>query len=364
MGNRTLGKSNETPPSSKYLLSDDSGPPTLKDIAQISGLAVPTVSRALSGASDIGLKTRERVRKIADEIGYIPNRAGLRLRTGKTNVIALLLPSDLEGMNYSSEYVSSIAAGLRETQYNLILTPFFPDQDLMRPIRNIVRNRSADAIIMNQTREHDERIQYLMEQDFPFVTHGRSKWADQHPYLDFDNFEFIRLASRKLRQKGRRSLLLITPHQAQNYAQNMIEGARVAAKEQGITIEIVEEPSNQDGPLSLKSIVNETLTGQSSIDGIISCTVMTTVHLLLILSELGKNVGSDIDVCAKERFPFFSLIRPDVLTVREDLTQAGSFLAKAALHAIEHPKDPPLQLLVTPEQEDNVQINSLSPEHP
>jgi LacI family transcriptional regulator len=138
----------------------------------------------------------------------------------------------------------------------------------------------------------------------------------------------------------------------------------VAAKEQDITIEIVEEPSNQDGSLSLKNIVKETLTGQSSIDGIISCTVMTTVHLLLILSELGKNVGSDIDVCAKERFPFFSLIRPDVLTVREDLTQAGSFLAKAALHAIEHPKDPPLQLLVTPEQEDNVQINPLLPEHP
>ena len=87
-------------------------------------------------------------------------------------------------------------------------------------------------------------------------------------------------------------------------------------------------------------------------------------HLLLILSELGKNVGSDIDLCAKERLPFFSLIRPDVLTVREDLTQAGSFLAKDAMHAIEHPKDPPLQLLVTPEQEDNVQINPLLPEHP
>ena len=61
----------------------EAAPPTLKDIALLAGLAVPTVSRALSGASDIGLKTRERVRKIADEIRYAPNRAGLRLRTGK-----------------------------------------------------------------------------------------------------------------------------------------------------------------------------------------------------------------------------------------------------------------------------------------
>ena len=55
----------------------------------------------------------------------------------KTNVIAHLMPSDLEGMNYSSGYVASIAAALRETQYNLILAPFFPDQDPMRAVKTL-----------------------------------------------------------------------------------------------------------------------------------------------------------------------------------------------------------------------------------
>ena len=65
--------------------------PTLKTIAELSGLAVPTVSRALNDAPDIGAKTKEKVRRIADEIGYIPNRAGVRLRTGRTNVVSLML---------------------------------------------------------------------------------------------------------------------------------------------------------------------------------------------------------------------------------------------------------------------------------
>ncbi len=47
--------------------------PTLKTISQISGLAVPTVSRALNDAPDIGSATKKLVRKIADEIGYVPN---------------------------------------------------------------------------------------------------------------------------------------------------------------------------------------------------------------------------------------------------------------------------------------------------
>ena len=233
----------------------------------------------------------------------------------------------------------------------------------MRAVRNIVRNRSADAIIINQTRENDVRIQYLMEQEFPFVTHGRSKWADKHSFLDFDNFEFIKLAARKLHNRGRRSLLMITPHQAQNYAQNMISGANAAAKELNITFDIVEEPSSEDAPETLKNILKECITGTSSIDGIICCTVMTTIHLVPILKRFGKTLGTDIDLCAKERFTFFSLIRPDILTIREDLNQSGSFLAKAALHAIEHPEDPPLQLLVTPKYEENENLYNLSSEN-
>ena len=93
---------------------------------------------------------------------------------------------------------------------------------------------------MNQTHQNDLRIQYLMEQEFPFVTHWCSKWSDKHSFLDFDNFEFIKLAARKLHKRGRRSLLMITPNQAQNFAQNMICGANAAAKELNTTFDIVE----------------------------------------------------------------------------------------------------------------------------
>ena len=65
--------------------------PTLKTISRLSGMAVPTVSRALGDAPDISLETKAKVRRIADKIGYIPNRAGVRLRTGRTYVIALVL---------------------------------------------------------------------------------------------------------------------------------------------------------------------------------------------------------------------------------------------------------------------------------
>ena len=57
--------------------------PTLKTLARLSGFAVATVSRALSDAPDIGDNTKNLVKHIAEAVGYVPNRAGVRLRTGK-----------------------------------------------------------------------------------------------------------------------------------------------------------------------------------------------------------------------------------------------------------------------------------------
>ena len=112
--------------------------PTLKTISRLSGMAVPTVSRALGDAPDISLETKAKVRRIADKIGYIPNRAGVRLRTGRTYVIALVLSTEHDVMNMTARLISSIADGLRGSLYHLVVTPDFPDEDPMKAIRYIV----------------------------------------------------------------------------------------------------------------------------------------------------------------------------------------------------------------------------------
>ena len=126
--------------------------PTLKTIAELSGLAVPTVSRALNDAPDIGQATKDKVRRIAADIGYRPNRAGLRLRTGKTNVIALILSTEHDIMNHTARLITSIAAATRNTPYHMIVTPYFPDQDPMEPVRYVTETGSADGIIIKLLR--------------------------------------------------------------------------------------------------------------------------------------------------------------------------------------------------------------------
>lgn len=67
---------------------------TLKDLAKASGVSIGTVSRALNDKNEVSAKTSERIRQLAQELGYIPNRAGRALSAQKNiNFIGVCIPS-------------------------------------------------------------------------------------------------------------------------------------------------------------------------------------------------------------------------------------------------------------------------------
>ncbi|WP_106745338.1 LacI family transcriptional regulator [Yoonia maritima] len=324
------------------------GKPTLKTIARISGLAVPTVSRALNDAPDIGNETKKLIRKIAKDIGYVPNRAGVRLRTGRTNVIGLVMSTEHDLMSHTARLISSVASGLRDTPFHMVVTPFFPDQDPMDPIRYIVESGSADAIILNQIRPDDPRVAYLMERGFPFAAHGRSNWADQHPYYDYDNEAFGHLALTKLVAHGRKNILVIAPPIEHSYALHLLAGVNTAATEHGVTTIVADSVTSDSSIADVVAYINHSLTQHPEIDAILSASTSSAMAAVAAIEQSGGQVGKEIDVFAKEALPFLKLFRADILTVAEQVGTAGQFLAKAAIQAIRQPTAPPMQQLEVP----------------
>ncbi len=322
--------------------------PTLKTISEISGFAVPTVSRALKGAPDIGKSTKETVQRIAREIGYVPNRAGVRLKTGKTNVISLVLSTEQDMMNHPARLISSFAGTLRETNYHVIVTPFFPDEDPMKPVKYIVETGSADAIILNQTEPKDARVAYLMERKFPFATHGRTDWSHLHPYFDFDNDKFGRYAVSELTNRGRSNLLLIAPPPSQTYGREMIAGAFDEAAVHGVSIARLDPTTSVEPSDDIRSAVATYMATNPNTDAIICASTASAMAAVAAVENPGRHIGTDIDVFAKEVAPFLKLFRPGILSVREDTGLAGQFLARAAMQAINRPELPPLQDLDFP----------------
>ncbi len=319
--------------------------PTLKTIAELSGLAIPTVSRALNDAPDIGEKTKARVRSIAKDIGYVPDRTGLRLRTGKTNVISLVMGAENAVTDHTGQMISSIAKALRDTQYHLNITPYFPNEDPMIPVRYIVETQSADAVILNRIETEDPRVAYLMERKFPFAAHGRTKWKEVHPYFDFDNTTFGALACQKLVAAGRSHILLMPPPIKQNYARDMIEGATASAAQLGVALQVLRDVNGDDATQVIEQRIADHLAQTPQADALICPSATAAMAGTVACEKVGRRLGADIDLFAKEALPFLHSFRPSIMTVRENVIHAGEFLARAAIQAIEHPGAPPLQEL-------------------
>ncbi|TXH68451.1 MAG: LacI family DNA-binding transcriptional regulator [Thiothrix sp.] len=323
--------------------------PTLKTIAELSGLAVPTVSRALKDAPDINSETKKLVRKVATEIGYVPHPAGVRLRTGRTFVISLVLSTSNEMMTHAARLMAAMVKELRGTPYHLIITPFFPDEDPMTPVRYVVETGAADALILNETTPDDARVKYLLERGFPFATHGRSRYCEQHPYFDYDNLSFGRIAVEALVQKKRRFIWMLAPPPQHNYALNMIEGAKTACTNQGLTLYVSEAINSEQSIEEVTQKVTELLKNEPQLDAFICASTNAAIGVTAALEALGKTIGVDMDIVAKEAIPFLKLFRPRMLIMQEDVTAAGTWLCQAVLQAIEHPERAPLQNLEIPQ---------------
>lgn len=314
-------------------MRDEKPPPTLKTIAFMTGLSTTSVSRALSDAPDIGEDTKERVRLVAGEIGYQPNRAGLRLRTGRTNVLALVLNVDDEIMGFTSQMIFGISQALKDTGYNLVVSPSSHDSDPLAPVRAVLQGRSADGILLMRTEPDDPRVRLLLERDFPFVTHGRTDAGWTHPFHDFDNESFVYQAVERLARRGRRRLSIIRPPRTLTYAAHIAAGFERGLRD--FSLAEVPLPLSVDTPLvAVKAAVERAMRAPDPPDGIVCVSASLAVAVSAGAEMAGRTIGRELDIASKQVSPALNWMRPEILTADEDVHLAGRQMATALLARI------------------------------
>jgi LacI family transcriptional regulator len=321
--------------------------PTLKTIAFMTGLGVTTVSRALKDAPDIGMETKERVRMVARQLGYQPNRAGVRLRTGKTNVIALVLSIDEEIMGFTSQMVFGISEILAGTQYHLVVTPHSHSKDPMVPVRYILDTGSADGVIISRIEPDDPRVRLLSERNMPFATHGRTDTEIVHPYHDFDNEAFGHEAVRALVAKGRRRIALLQPPAKLSFHTHTRIGFQTGLREFGA--EEVPLKVTIDAPLTdIRDAVEALMRSPHAPDGIVSSAGSGAIAVNAGIEAAGFRLGRDIDMVSKQSTDILNWIRPEIITIYEDVRHAGRELARAVIARIDGTEPELLQSISTP----------------
>src|ERR1035437_3777047 len=90
---------------------------TMKQLAAIAGVTPSTISLVMKDSKKVSQKTKEKIRKLMDDMDYYPDQSGRNLKQGKTNTIAVL-SSFLHGI-FKMEFVNGVESVIIDTPYRL-----------------------------------------------------------------------------------------------------------------------------------------------------------------------------------------------------------------------------------------------------
>ncbi|OUS39070.1 LacI family transcriptional regulator [Rhodobacterales bacterium 56_14_T64] len=308
--------------------------PTQRTIAAKMGISVGAVSRALANDPQMAEETRALVQKMAKELGYSPDRAAQRLRTGRTQVINLILPPHEEILGFGTLLIRGISARLENTGYHLVVLPDFGPDKSAEQIQRVVRDRLADGIIFSRTTPDDNRIKFLLEADFPFVSHGRSELATPHPFVDCDNYAFARQAAETLIDRGAKRLGILLPPERFTFRQHLLHGFMTAVRTAGVDYEILDGISLDSDANAISANIQKRFAAPDAPDGLVLPGDVSGLAALAAIQDLGLVPGRDVQLVVKQTSGVFDLVRPKIASLYEDLSEAGEKLADLLLKRI------------------------------
>lgn len=265
--------------------------PSIKDVAERSGVSTATVSHVFSGKKHVNEKLARRVRRAAAELGYAVDRVASQLRSGRARVIAVLVP-DLEDL-FLNRFVSCIEARAESAGYEVIVSCSRND-----PTAEVSRFRALMAwrpagIVAIPCRDSFPSELYDELGDTPIVGADRIR-PGEVPFdtVTIDNFSSGRKTTEHLIEKGAKSILVVTATIDLFPAQERIRGAEEAVREHADTTLSVLEIGSE--PVSGADRICAWLTSNAKPDAIVGLTNVTTLATLAALAQRGLEAPEEL----------------------------------------------------------------------
>lgn len=325
-------------------------PATLKDVAKKVGKSTTTVSRALHDFTDISQETKELVRAAAAELGYIPNTTAQRLQKKYTDTIGLVIPTS--GPRFSDPFFSEFLAGVGNKAaslgYDLLVSTRAPGQEEMVAYQSILRGRRVDGFVVVRTRCNDERIDFLLKNDFPFVSFGRAETDQPFNYVDENGELGMTLIVEHLISLGHTRLgcitsppqLMFTHHRLQGLTQKLAEVGLELPQEMLLAGDLTHRSGYEQASHLLDMPHPPT--------AIIACNDLMALGAMSAALERGLQVGKDVSITGFDNIPLAENSHPPLTTVHQPIYQIGSMVCEMLVRRIRKETTEHEQVLLQP----------------
>jgi len=303
---------------------------TIKDVAKQAGVSHSTVSRALHGSSLISDETIERIRQIANEMGYSPSATARSLKTNRSHALGVIVS------NIDDPFFSEILQGIEETAqergYSMLMAASQRDPERERAIVQDMRERHVDGLIICSASFSVEQRRKLLEYGIPIVM-VNNQAAEEYRYSIYhDDVDGSRQVTRYLIELGHQRIAYLGNSLSGRTTLDRLNGFRQEIKSAGLNIftgYTHEVPGSR--PNDGLAALDHFLSLPQPPTAIFCYNDMLAIGVLNGLHKANIRVPADISVVGFDNIVFSAYTNPPLTTFDQPKRYIGAEAARLIL---------------------------------
>ncbi len=321
---------------------------SLKDIATACGVSIATVSKALNDHDDIGKDTKERIRQVAEEMGYHPNAAAQALKTNKSNNIGVLF-TDVANSGLTHDYFAHVLESFKKKAEEEGYDITFINSDRTRGNYMSYLSHSIyrgfDGVVIACIDFKDPDVDELIKGNIPVVTIDHSFY--NRISVVSDNIKGMRVLVTYVIDQGHRRIAYVHGEHDTAVTQARVGSFYKTLQENGIEVPdeyVMESPyRNIEGAFNA---TNKLLDLPDPPTCILYPDDFSAFGGYNAIRKRGLRIPEDISVAGYDGIEIARQISPLMTTVVQDTDRIGRQAASSLIDLIRNPKGTLIEQIV------------------
>ena len=300
-------------------------------VAKLAGVSRATVSRYLNDGY-VSDEKRRAIARVIKETGYIPSRQAKILRTGKTNLIGVIIPK------INSASVSRMVAGLssvfNESQYQMLLANTDNRENKeIDYLRVFTEKDRVDGIILVGTILTPEHERALKNLRIPLIVLGQA--FDGFSCVYHDDYHAVREITSHILNRGTKPAYIGVTELDIAAGQSRHTGFLDACAEKNLEVPKKAQMESDFSVDSAYLACERLLDVYSEVDTIVCASDSIAFCAITCLREFGRSVPEDVQVTGVGDSDLSKVITPSLTTIHHHYKTSGMEAAKMLIGAMD-----------------------------
>lgn len=317
---------------------------SIKDIAQTVGVSAATVSLVLTGKGKDGRVSKEmseKIRNVARDLNYQPNRLAISLQSGRSQTIGLLVA------DISNPFFGTLAFYVQEEMekagYAVIIMNTDESDLQMERMIGLLKSHQVDGFIIVPTEFGESSIRQLVEGNIPLVLIDRYYPSLSTYNVLIDNYKASYTATRYLLDISCQKIALLVYDNHQPHMEERLHGYADALKEAGLYDDhLVKRVRYRVVAEDVRCAISELVEERKDLEGILFAT--NTIAMLGIkhLLKLNLAISRDLQVVCFDKSEAFDFMPVFIPHIHQPIAEMGRQACRLLLRQIKgEPADGP-----------------------